>query len=137
MDSIPRWFEGVYINIAENLLYCRNTGGDTFRRGTSGKEDHKTAVTQIREGNTEVEIMTWGKLRSEVGKLTSSMRIHGVKKGDRIAIIASNSFDTLKVFLATTSLGCIFSSSSTDMGSEGILDRLTQIKPKVGGQIHL
>jgi acetoacetyl-CoA synthetase len=55
----------------------------------------------------------------------------GFKKGDRCAIVASNSVDTLKVFLATTALGGLFSSSSTDMGTKGVLDRLLQIKPKV------
>lgn len=131
IDSIPNWFQGLYVNIAENLLYTRSTGDCSSKRGTKGKEDTKIAVTQIREGNTEIENITWGRLRSEVAVLTSAMRTHGVKKGDRIAIVASNSLDTLKVFLATTALGCIFSSSSTDMGVKGVLDRLIQIKPTV------
>lgn len=131
IDSIPSWFQGLYVNIAENLLYTRSTGDCPSRRGTKGKENTKIALTQIREGNTEIEDVTWGRLRSEVAVLISAMRAHGVKKGDRIAIVASHSFDTLKVFLATTALGCIFSSSSTDMGVQGILDRLIQIKPKV------
>jgi acetoacetyl-CoA synthetase len=58
------------------------------------------------------------------------MREHGVKKGDRVAIVASNSVDTLKVFLAITALGGLFSSSSTDMGLKGILDRCLQIRPR-------
>ncbi|KAH8594528.1 acetoacetyl-CoA synthetase-like protein [Bisporella sp. PMI_857] len=130
IDSVPRWFEGMYVNIAENLLYSRSSRDASSHRGTTGKEDAKVAVTQVREGNTEVEHLTWGELRAGVGELTSAMRNHGVKKGDRIAIVASNSFDTLKVFLATAALGGIFSSSSTDMGVNGILDRLQQIKPK-------
>lgn len=132
MDSIPKWFEGIYINIAENLLHSRSKDNFAAKRGTKGKEDSKIAVTQIREGNTEVQDFTWAQLRSGVGELASAMRAHGVKTGDRIAIVASNSFDTLEVFLATTALGGMFSSSSTDMGVKGILDRLVQIEPKVG-----
>jgi acetoacetyl-CoA synthetase len=67
-----------------------------------------------------------------VAELASAMQSHGFGKGDRCAIVASNSVDTLKAFLATTSLGGIFSSSSTDMGTKGVLDRLVQIEPKVG-----
>ena len=47
-----------------------------------------------------------------------------------MALVASNSVETLTVFLAVTALGGIFSSSSTDMGTKGILDRLHQISPK-------
>lgn len=58
------------------------------------------------------------------------MHEHGVRRGDRVAVVASNSVDTLCVFLAVTSLGGLFSSSSTDMGTKGVLDRLTQIRPR-------
>lgn len=47
-----------------------------------------------------------------------------------MAVVSSNSIDTLCVFLGTTSIGALFSSSSTDMGVKGILDRLQQIKPR-------
>ena len=131
IDSVPHWFEGVYINFAENLLYSRSAHEPITKRSTKGKEDQKIAVTEVREGSTEIRDISWGQLRSEVAKLVSAMRNNGVKKGDRIAILASNSLDTLKVFLAATALGAIFSSSSTDMGTKGVLDRLLQIKPKV------
>lgn len=130
IDSIPHWFQGVYINFAENLLYSRGAGDPTTQQSTRGKEDRKIAVTEVREGSTEIRNISWGQLRSEVAELASAMKNNGVKKGDRIAILASNSLDTLKVFLATTTLGAIFSSSSTDMGTKGVLDRLLQIKPQ-------
>lgn len=57
------------------------------------------------------------------------MRNRGVKKGDRVAVVASNSVDTLTVFIAVTSIGGLFSSSSTDMGVKGVLDRLLQTEP--------
>jgi acetoacetyl-CoA synthetase len=135
MDSIPRWFEGVYINFAENLLYSRDAHDSTSKRGMKGKEDRKIALTEVREGSTEIRDVSWGQLRSEVAELTSAMKSNGFRKGDRCAIVASNSVDTLKVFLATTALGGIFSSSSTDMGTKGVLDRLLQIEPKVGYHI--
>ena len=123
MDHIPRWFRGVRLNFAENCLYTGNGS-------TTGKEDDKVALTEVREGCTEIRNVTWGELRRKVGRLASAMRAHGVMKGDRVAVVASNSVDTLSVFMAVTSLGGLFSSSSTDMGSKGVLDRLTQIRPK-------
>ena len=129
MDQIPKWFEGVRLNFAENLLYT-SSGESTQRRSTVGKEDWKAACTEVREGCTEIKDVSWGELRSRVGRLANAMRARGVKQGDRVAVVASNSVDTLAVFLAVTTLGGLFSSSSTDMGTKGVLDRLLQIKPR-------
>lgn len=131
IDSIPRWFDGVYLNTAENLLYSRVPGAEASRRGTIGKEDDKIALTEVREGASEVRDVTWGELRLKVARLADAMLSHGVKKGDRIAAVASNSVDTLVVFLATVSVGGLISTSSTDIGVQGILQRMVQITPKV------
>ncbi|RDL36366.1 Acetyl-CoA synthetase-like protein [Venustampulla echinocandica] len=130
IETIPRWFEGVSLNFAENMLYSRVPGASTSERGTIGKEDEKIAVTEVREGATEIRHVSWGQLRKEVAELTVAMKAHGVKKGDRVVVVASNSVDTLKVFLAITTLGGLFSSSSTDMGVSGVLQRTTQVTPK-------
>jgi acetoacetyl-CoA synthetase len=135
IDSIPRWFNGVKMNFAENLLYSRVPGEATSKRGLIGKEDDKVALTEVREGYTETRHVTWGQLRKEVGVLANAMKQHGVKKGDRVVVVASNSVDTLKVFLAVTTLGGLFSSSSTDMGVQGVLQRALQVTPKVGSLI--
>jgi acetoacetyl-CoA synthetase len=130
MDSIPQWFKGVKLNFAENILYCGDSQGKPTQ--SPGKEDDKIACTEVREGSflEPIRQISWKELRERVGRLSQAMRAHGVKKGDRVALVASTSLDTLTVFLAVASLGGLFSSSSTDMGVKGILDRLTQIKPK-------
>ncbi|RDW81903.1 acetoacetyl-CoA synthetase-like protein [Coleophoma cylindrospora] len=130
IDSIPVWFDGIHVNLAENLLYSRTAGTPASQRGTLGKEDGKVAVTEVREGATEIRHVTWGQLRREVAVLASAMKAHGVQKGDRVVVVASNSVDTLKVLLAVASLGGLFSSSSTDMGVQGILQRTLQVTPK-------
>jgi acetoacetyl-CoA synthetase len=127
MDSIPNWFKGVRLNYAENMLYAR--GATAGQRGTEGKEDGKIAITEVREGATEIKDYTWAELRRRVGLLANAMSAQGVKKGDRVAVVASNSMDTLCVFMAVTAIGGLFSSSSTDMGTKGIMDRLLQISP--------
>ncbi|CZS94139.1 related to acetoacetyl-CoA synthetase [Rhynchosporium agropyri] len=130
IDSVPVWFKGVNLNFAENLLHARVLGAPSSQRGKIGKEDDKIAVTEIREGYTEVRDVTWGQLRKEVEVLADAMKAHGVVKGDRVVVVASNSVDTLKVFLAITTLGGLFSSSSTDMGVQGVLQRALQVTPK-------
>ena len=124
MDSLPLWFEGLEVNYTENVLYSRN--------GTvEGKEDDKIAITEASESGLQTtKRWTWGQLRQRTGHLLQAMKAHGVGRGDRIAAVSCNNLNTLLIFLATTALGGIFSSSSTDMGVKGILDRLVQVKPK-------
>ncbi|KAF2448430.1 acetoacetate-CoA ligase [Karstenula rhodostoma CBS 690.94] len=129
MDTIPHWFRGTRLNFAENILFSA-AEEDPSKTTTQNKEDGKVAVTEVREGNTEVRDMSWGEVRRRVGLLSNAMRSRGVKKGDRVAVVASTSFDTFICFMAVVSLGGLFSSSSTDMGSKGILERLLQIRPK-------
>jgi acetoacetyl-CoA synthetase len=128
MDTVPHWFSGTSLNFAENVLFTASPTNPSARSKAT-KEDNKVALTEIREGNTEVRHLTYGELRHRVGLLANALRARGVKKGDRVAVVASNSFDTYICFMAITSLGGLFSSSSTDMGTKGVLDRLLQIKP--------
>ncbi|KFZ23494.1 hypothetical protein V502_02032 [Pseudogymnoascus sp. VKM F-4520 (FW-2644)] len=130
IDSIPRWFDGIRMNFAENLLYSHLSSAPTSERSTIGKEDNKIALTEVREGATEIRHVTWGQLRKEVAELANAMKSHGVQKGDRVLAVASNSVITLEVFLAVTTLGGLFSSTSTDMGVQGVLQRALQITPK-------
>jgi acetoacetyl-CoA synthetase len=126
----PKWFQGININFAQNILYQGTSEGRPVV--SPGKEDDKIAVTEVREGSRPGSIrhVTWKELRQRVARMAQAMRARGVKRGDRVAVVASNSVDTLVVFLGVTALGGLFSSSSTDMGVRGILDRLLQIKPK-------
>ncbi|KAH8205188.1 hypothetical protein TruAng_000600 [Truncatella angustata] len=130
IDEVPRWFEGIQINFAENILWTRQPGDASDQHGTVGKEDDKIALTEVREGVSEIRELTWGSLRKLVGDYASAMQTNGVQQGDRIVAVAANSIETLAILLATTWLGAVFSSSSTDMGVSGILQRTVQINPK-------
>jgi len=130
MDATPNWFQGLRINYAENMLFT-TTPSTPSTRSTLHKEDSKVAITEVREGCSFIRNVTWGELRARVALFSSAMRAHGVRKGDRVAVVASNSVDTLCVFLGVTALGGLFSSSSTDMGTSGVLARLTQVKPRL------
>ena len=140
ITQLPRWFEGVRINFAENVLWSRDegdTGENTGGGGGGGersklhKEDDRVAITEIREGNTEVRDVTWGELRRRVEELAAALKARGVGEGDRVVIIGGHSSQTVVVMLATMWLGGVFSSSSTDMGVGGLLQRTVQINPKV------
>lgn len=127
IDQVPVWFEGVCLNFAENMLFSRDPRNG--QQSTRHKEDDKVAVVEIREGGSETREVTYGEVRKEAGRLAAAMLKRGVKKGDRVVIVGANSIETLLVYLATTWVGAVFSSSSTDMGVKGILQRAEQVDP--------
>ncbi|GAB1314251.1 hypothetical protein MFIFM68171_04461 [Madurella fahalii] len=131
IDAVPKWFPGVSLNFAENVLFSRPPSpSPATRRTTAGKEDGKIAITEVREGASAVRSVTYGELRALVGRLARAMRAKGVEKGDRVVVVGANSVETLAVWLAAAWVGAVFSSSSTDMGVKGILQRAVQVNPK-------
>ena len=129
IDALPKWFPGLSLNFAENILYTADPN-DRSKRTKLNKEDSRIAVVEVREGITSRREITWRQLRTRTFRFAAAMKSRGVMKGDRVALVAGNGLDTLCVFLGATKLGALFSSSSCDMGSQGILERLQQIKPK-------
>ncbi|OJA20068.1 hypothetical protein AZE42_02485 [Rhizopogon vesiculosus] len=98
-EEVPEWFPGARLNYAENLLY---------------RNDDAIACTAGNELGV-VKHYTFRQLREMVRKMAAAMRANGLKVGDRVAAIISNSITAVAVALATSS---------------GILDRYRQIKPK-------
>jgi acetoacetyl-CoA synthetase len=131
VDQVPRWFEGVNLSFVENVLWSRGPDDPKDHHGVSGKEDSKVALTEVREGVTQVRDVTWDTLRKMSANFAAALHAGGVQRGDRIVVVGANSVETLVIMLATSWLGAIFSSSSTDMGVQGILQRTVQINPKV------
>lgn len=110
-----KWFEGARLNFAENLL----------RR----KDDH-TAIIFWGEDSVKKEI-TYAELFEQVRNVAAGFRKLGLKKGDRVAAFMPNIPETIIAMLAATSIGAIWSSTSPDFGIRGVLDRFTQIEPKI------
>ncbi|MHC8314530.1 acetoacetate--CoA ligase [Pseudomonas sp. LB3P31] len=110
-----RWFPGATLNFAEHLLRRR---------------DDAVAVVAIAE-NGQREQLTWAELAEHVAGFQNSLKAAGVGLGDRVAACMPNTWQTLVAMLGTTSLGAIWSCSSPDFGTQGVIDRFGQIEPKV------
>ncbi len=116
--SMPavKWFEGIYLNYAEHLFRNkRDADPGIFWRNELGHE----------------RILNWGKIRQETTRLQQYLLHLGVKKGDRVGAYLPNIPEATIGFMATTSIGAIWSSCSPDFGSDSVIDRLAQIEPKV------
>lgn len=117
----PTWFPDARLNFAQNMLESPFAWG----------RDSEPVVTGVREGGVEVQHFTLKQLRTRVADLTAAMSNFGIRKGDCVACICANSLETLSVFLATASLGAVFTICSPETGEKGILDRFLQVRPKL------
>jgi len=116
-DKMPgaRWFPGVRLNFAQNLL--------------RHKDDRIALIARNEFGNNRQ--LTYADLHDQVGKLAEALRSSGVGVGDRVAGFMPNVPETVIAMLATASLGAVWSSCSPDFGINGVVDRFGQIAPKV------
>src|SRR6478735_6125393 len=112
-----RFFPGSRISLAENLLADRPGAVDP-------------AVVALAEGAPRREL-TWAELRAAVAALAAALRADGVEPGDRVAAWMPNLPETLITMLAANAVGATFTSTSSDFGPAGVLDRFGQIEPVV------
>jgi acetoacetyl-CoA synthetase len=119
MNQIPIWFSGSKINYTENLL----------ERQVEGRSDDTLAVSFADEVNGIHKHLTFGQLKKSVAVYASALRNCGLLPGDRVAGLLPNGEHALIAYLATVSLGCIWSCTSPDFGSTGVIERFQQIRP--------
>jgi acetoacetyl-CoA synthetase len=110
-----QWFPEGTLNFAENLLVGLSSGN---------------VLSEWREDGSST---TWTgvELRSRVAQWCKGLQAAGVLKGDVVAGVLPNGAEAIIAMLATTALGAVWSSCSPDFGPAGILDRLSQVRPKV------
>jgi len=110
-----KFFKNSKLNFAENLL---------------SKNDHSKAITFISE-NGYKKYITWRQLNLNVYKLFNFFKSIKIKEKDRIAAYLPNLIETVESFIATSAIGAIWSSCSPDFGTKGVIERFSQINPKV------
>ncbi|GAA2608206.1 acetoacetate--CoA ligase [Paractinoplanes durhamensis] len=109
-----RWFPGARLNYAEHAL--RDRDGIAL-----------LAVTE----DGHVTPMTWDELRSQVAAFAGWLRRQGVGEGDRVVGYLPNAAPAVVAFLATASLGAIWSACGQDYGAEGAAAKFAQLEPVV------
>jgi acetoacetyl-CoA synthetase len=118
-DSMPgaRWCPGATLNYAEHAL---RPGPDPGRVAVVAQSQSRGPVT-----------WTVDELRDQVGRARRGLQRLGVGPGDRVAAYLPNIPETLAAFLATASLGAIWSSCAPEFGTRSVIDRFSQVSPAV------
>ena len=119
-----QWFAGAKVNYAQQV----------FRHGYAAHAAGLPAIISHNEkslGNEPAREIGWPALRQQVASLAQHLRDQGVQPGDRVAAYLPNIPEAMVAFLATVSIGGVWSICAPDMGTAAVLDRFRQIEPKV------
>ena len=111
-----QWFPGARLNYAQHILRHERPNAD--------------ALMFLNERKA-LDRMSWEELGAKVRVLATQLRKLGVQRGDRVVAYLPNIPEAVIAMLATTSIGAIWSSCGPDFGTRGVLDRYTQLAPKV------
>jgi len=110
------WFPGARLNYAEHALRYERPGAD--------------AIYHLSE-RTPLSRISWQELGAAVRVLATQLRKIGIRPGDRVAGYLPNTPHALIALLATASIGAIWTSCGPEFGTRGVLDRFTQLGPKL------
>jgi acetoacetyl-CoA synthetase len=110
-----QWFDGATLNYAERAL----TGDDASPAIFFQSETRPLSSIDRRE------------LRRRVAAVAAWMRANGIVRGDRIVAYLPNIPEAVIAFLASASIGAIWSSCSPDFGAESVVERFQQIAPRL------
>ena len=110
-----KFFPDTKLSYAENLLNKNTT----------------TPAIIFKSENGYRTVLSWKNLNLNVAKISYWMRFNGIKRGDRVAAYLPNIPETVIAYLGTSAIGAIWSSCSPDFGTDGVIDRFSQISPKI------
>jgi len=115
-----QWFPGAQANYAHQVL----------RHVDAAHAAGQPAIISRNEKGLHREL-SWPELRRQVAALALHLKAQGVQPGDRVAAYLPNIPEAMVAFLATVSIGGVWSVCAPDMGTHAVLDRFRQIGPKV------
>ncbi len=114
------WFPGAQVNYAHQVL----------RHVEAAHAAGFPAVIACNEKGQQQEL-SWPELKRQVASMALHLKAQGLQPGDRVAAYLPNIPQAMVAFLATVSVGGVWSICAPDMGSMAVLDRFKQIEPKV------
>jgi acetoacetyl-CoA synthetase len=106
-------------------------GGAASDAGVAAGRDPDAVALVCASELRPLRELTWGELTAEVARVAGGLRALGVGRGDRVVAYMPNIPETVIAFLATASLGAIWSSAAPEFGARSVIDRFAQIEPAV------
>jgi acetoacetyl-CoA synthetase len=106
------WFPGAQLNSPKHIFRTRAPGALAIQHASESRP---------------LGSWTWGDLERETARIAAGLRALGVEKGDRVAAYMPNIPETVAAFLATASIGAVWSSAAPEFGARSVIYRFAQI----------
>ncbi|MCG7595376.1 acetoacetate--CoA ligase [Mycobacterium sp. PSTR-4-N] len=111
-----QWFRGTTCNYVDAVV--RNARAD------------RPAIISVSENGADRE-MSWAEMLGRAAAFADKLRATGVAAGDRVVGYLPNIAEAVIAFLATASIGAVWSACGQDYSAKAALDRLGQLEPTV------
>ncbi|WP_316576140.1 acetoacetate--CoA ligase [Nocardia canadensis] len=111
-----QWFPGTRLNYVDQII--RQARPD------------RPAVLALHE-DAEPREISWAELIEQVTAFAGALRARDVGPGDRVIGYLPNIPEAIVAFLATASIGAVWSACGQDYSAKAALDRLGQLEPTV------
>ncbi|KNE18934.1 acetoacetate--CoA ligase [Virgibacillus pantothenticus] len=112
-----KWFPEATVNYTEHIFRNRATS-------------NQPAIIHTSESR-KIKTVSWRQLYQDTAAMQQVLKRLGIQKGDRVVAYLPNIYEAVVAFLATASVGAIWSSASPDFGTQSVIDRFQQIEPKL------
>ncbi len=111
-----QWFYDSTLSYSENIF-----------------NSYSDEIPAIKYQSEEKELVSisWNALKAKTLEFQKLLLSNNISKGDRVVAYCGNTPETIAAFLATNSLGAIWSSCSPDFGYDAVNERFQIIKPKL------
>jgi len=110
------WFPGVHLNYVSHVFRERDAGA--------------VAVVEVTEPGAS-RSLTWGALEDQVAAVAAALTERGINRGDRVVAYLPNCAAAVVAFLATASVGAVWSCCGPDYAAEAAANRLAQLEPRL------
>ncbi|OZC78805.1 acetoacetate--CoA ligase [Rhodococcus sp. 06-462-5] len=109
-----QWFPGTQLNYVDQVI-------------RHARPDRAAIVHAREDGSTRT--VTWEEMIDRTGALAGTLADAGVRRGDRVVGYLPNVPEAVIAFLATASLGAVWSACGQDYSASAARDRLGQLEP--------
>ncbi len=122
VSSMPgaEWFSGSTLNYTHQIALAAERPDASDRVAIIGRSQSRARDT-----------LTWTQLIDQVARCRVGLQRLGVGRGDCVAAYLPNISETVVALLATASLGAVWSSCAPEFGARAVIDRWSQVGPKV------
>lgn len=99
-------------------------------------DELKLSAAKFKDKNYIVSLdqkktLTFNQLEVESYRVADFMQCHGVKKNDKITLIAKNSIEAMIIFFGVLRYGAIINPINSDESTKNIIKIIQRVKPKI------